>query len=76
MDHLQQAMNNAIMEVLGFASERQLLDSVPADQRLPDGADHQAQVNHAFAHAFGFKNVDDMLMANGMKGQRTHAFKA
>jgi hypothetical protein len=67
MDQIQNALTNATMELLGHADEQSLLAAVPDEQKLPLTASHQDQINHAFAVAFGFSSVDEMLTASGRR---------
>jgi hypothetical protein len=75
MQQIQDALTNATMELLGHADEQSLLAGVPDEQKLPLTASHQEQVNHAFAIAFGFKNVDEMLEASGRR-RNAHNFQS
>lgn len=75
MQQIQDALTNATMELLGHSDEQSLLSAVPDEQKLPQTASHQDQVNHAFAIAFGFKNVDEMLAASGRR-RNAHNFQS
>jgi len=75
MDQIQSALTNATIELLGHDSEQSLMAAVPDEQRLPATASPQEQLNHAFAVAFGFKNVDEMLTASGRR-RNAHNFQS
>lgn len=68
-DNIQACFDNAMLDVLGYASYKELQDAVPVEKRLPDTASDRDQRNHAFAIAFGFENVADLIAANGMRGR-------
>lgn len=67
---IQGSFDNAMLGVLGFNNRKELLDAVPLDNRLPETATDREKLNHAFAVAFGFKNVEDLVEANGMRGKQ------
>lgn len=75
MDQIQRALTNATLELLGHPDEQSLLAAVPDEHKLQLASSHQEQVNHAFAVAFGFKNVDEMLKASGRR-RNAHNFQS
>jgi hypothetical protein len=68
-DDIQEAFNVALAEVHGYRNIKAMLEDVPEDKRLPLNASRQDQINHAHALKVGFKNVQDLINAHGMKGR-------